>query len=72
MRDWTLRVFLQRIWGEQQVEARSWAVADPGLDNMEHELWDHFGVRVVEQAVPEVLNELEAELGRIAGTHVQR
>ena len=30
MRDWTLRVFLQRIWGEQPLEARSWAVAGPG------------------------------------------
>jgi hypothetical protein len=72
MRDWTLRVFLQRIWGEQQVDARSWAVEDPGLDAVEHELWDHFGVRVVEQAAPELLNELEDELGRVAKTHVER
>ena len=48
MRDWTLRVFLQRIWGEQRLEARSWAVADPGLDVVERELWEHFGVNVVE------------------------
>jgi hypothetical protein len=72
MRDWTLRVFLQRIWGEQQVEARSWAVEDPGLDAVEHELWDHFGVRVVEQVAPEFLNELEDELGRLAETRVER
>jgi SIR2-like domain/TIR domain len=72
MRDWTLRVFLQRIWGEQQVDARSWAVEEPGLDAVEHELWDHFGVRVVEQAAAEFLNELENELGRLARTHVER
>ena len=29
MRDWSVRVFLQRIWGEHPLEARSWAV-DPG------------------------------------------
>jgi SIR2-like domain/TIR domain len=72
MRDWTLRVFLQRIWGEQQVDARSWAVEDPGLDAVEHELWDHFGVRVVEQAASELLNELEDELGRLGQMHVER
>ena len=72
MRDWTLRVFLQRIWGEQQLEARSWAVAGPGLDVVERELWEHFGVNVVEEPLAEFLNELERELGHLAGTHVER
>ena len=26
IRDWNLRVFLQRIWGDQQLGAKSWAV----------------------------------------------
>jgi SIR2-like domain/TIR domain len=72
MRDWTLRVLLQRIWGDQQVEARSWAVEDRGLDVVEHELWEHFGVHVIQQPVAEFLNELASELGHIAGTRVQR
>jgi hypothetical protein len=72
MRDWTLRVFVQRIWGEQQLEARSWALEDPGLDAVDRELWDHLGVHVVEQTVAEFLNELERELGRLAGTGVER
>jgi hypothetical protein len=72
MRDWTLRVFLQRIWGEQQIEARSWAVEDPGLDAVDRELWDHFGVHVLEQPVVDFLNELEDELGHLAETHVRR
>jgi hypothetical protein len=72
MRDWTLRVFLQRIWGEQQIEARSWALEDPGLDAVDRELWDHFGVHVLEQPVVDFLNELEDELGRLAETHVGR
>jgi hypothetical protein len=72
MSDWTLRVFLQRIWGEQQVDARSWALEGPGLDDVERELWDHFGVHVIEQDVVDFLNELERELGRLAGTHVER
>ena len=72
MRDWSLRVFLQRIWGEQPLEARSWAVVDPGLDVVERELWDHFGVNVVEEPLAEFLNELESELGRLAAADVER
>ena len=62
LRDWTLRVFLQRVWGEQPLEARSWAV-DPEQEAVERGLWEHFGVSVVEQPVAELLDELERELG---------
>jgi SIR2-like domain/TIR domain len=72
MRDWTLRVFLQRIWREQRVGARSWAVEDPGVDVVDRELWDHFGIHVVEEAVLDFLNDVESELGRLAETHVGR
>lgn len=66
MRDWPLRVFPQRIWGEQHVEARSWAVEEPGLGLVEHELWDHLGVRVVEEPLGEFVNELADELDHLA------
>jgi hypothetical protein len=39
---------------------------------VERELWDHFGVNVVEQPLPEFLNELERELGRLAPAHSER
>jgi SIR2-like domain/TIR domain len=71
MRDWTLRVFLQRIWGEQQLEARSWAV-DPAFDAVERELWDHLGVHAVERPLSDFLDELERELGRLDGSHAER
>ena len=32
MRDWSVRVFLQRVWGDRLEGARSWAV-DPALDS---------------------------------------
>jgi hypothetical protein len=72
MRDWTLRVFLQRIWGEQRVEARSWAVEAPGVDVVDRELWDRLGIHVVEEAVVDFLNEVERELGHLAEAHVGR
>jgi SIR2-like domain len=70
LRDWTLRVFLQRVWGEQKLEARSWAI-DPEHEAVERELWEHLGVNVVEQSMGDFLNELERELGA-AGAHVER
>jgi hypothetical protein len=71
MRDWSVRVFLQRVWGDHPLEARSWAV-DPGPDVLERELWDHFGVRVIEAPMAEFLHELERALGRLAPMDVER
>jgi hypothetical protein len=72
MRDWTLRVFLQRIWGQHRLAARSWAVEDPGVEAVDRQLWDHVGAHVIEQPVVDFLNEIEYELGRLAKTHVGR
>ena len=65
MRDWSVRVFLQRIWGEHPLEARSWVV-DPRLDVVERQLWDHFGVKVIDEPAGEFLSQMERELGRLA------
>jgi hypothetical protein len=71
VRDWSVRVFLQRVWGAHPLEARSWAV-DPGLDAVERELWDHFGVHVVEEPVVTFLDELERSLARLATVDAER
>jgi hypothetical protein len=71
VRDWSLRVFLRRVWGEQPLEARSWAV-DPALDLVERELWDRFGVQVVEEPVAEFLKEVEHALGRLTPINLKR
>lgn len=71
MRDWSVRVFLQRVWGEQQLAARSWAV-DPNLDDVERGLWGQFGVDVVDEPLSDFLNEVEHELGRVARAHLER
>jgi SIR2-like protein len=43
MRDWNLRVILNRIWGEQQLDLKSWAVqrepVDEGAREVEEALW---------------------------------
>jgi hypothetical protein len=71
MRDWTLRVFLQRVWGDRLDGARSLTV-QPSVDALERELWEHFGVHVVEQRLGEFLDELRHELGRLAPAPVER
>jgi hypothetical protein len=43
MRDWNLRVILNRIWGAQQLDLQSWAVQraplNPGAREVEEALW---------------------------------
>jgi SIR2-like domain len=70
VRDWSVRVFLQRVWGAHPLEARSWAV-DPGLDAVERELWDHLGVNVVEEPVATFLGELECNLAHLAAVDAE-
>jgi hypothetical protein len=56
--DWTLRVVLERLWGEDALSYRSWAVhAAP--DPLEREFWRRRDVQVVDMAAPEYIAELE-------------
>jgi hypothetical protein len=71
MGDWTRRVFLQRVWGDRLEGARSMAV-DPGPDPVERELWEDFGVHVVEQRPTEFLDELEDKLALLAVAPAER
>ena len=71
VQDWSDRVFLQRIWGNHPLEARSWAV-DPRLELVERELWDRLGVNVIEEPLADFMNELERELSRLAPADLER
>jgi SIR2-like domain/TIR domain len=71
VQDWSDRVFLQRIWGNHPLEARSWAV-DPRPGGVERELWDRLGVNVIEERLGDFINDLERELGRLAPVDLER
>jgi hypothetical protein len=71
VQDWCDRVFLQRIWGNHPLEARSWAV-DPAPEVVERELWDRLGVNVIEEPLGDFVNDLERELGRLAPADLER
>ena len=70
-REWSWRVFLRRVWGEQKLQARSWAVG-PGLDAVERAAWGEFGVNVAEEPLGQLLNALDSELGHLAEVQVKR
>jgi len=67
MRDWNLRVMLNRIWGEQQLDLKSWAVQpapdDAGAYEIEQTLWRHRGdIDLLYAPLNEYVGRLAAEL----------
>jgi SIR2-like domain len=68
MRDWNLRVILNRIWGAQQLDLKSWSVQlepkDPGTREVEEALWrDRGDVDLVYVPLRDYVEHLEVELG---------
>jgi DNA-binding SARP family transcriptional activator len=59
--DWTLRVVLERLFGEQPLPYRSWSV-HPAPDPVEREFWRRRDVQVIDLAPAAYLAELESVL----------
>ena len=67
MRDWNLRVILSRIWGQQQLDVKSWAVqkahADPKYNEVEQRLWrDRGDIDLLQIELAEYLGRLRTEV----------
>jgi hypothetical protein len=58
MRDWSLRVFLRRIWQGGPLEDRSWAVED-GPDELEKDFWSSLHVELLSGSPDEYARRLE-------------
>jgi serine/threonine protein kinase len=58
MRDWNFRLILNRIWREQKLSYRSWAV-QPAPTPVEREFWRHRDVDVVELSLGDYVTSLE-------------
>jgi hypothetical protein len=58
LRDWNLRVILNRLWGESPTSYRSWAV-QWRPDELDRRAWEIRGVEVVDAEVGEYLLGLE-------------
>jgi DNA-binding SARP family transcriptional activator len=59
--DWSFRVFLQRLWPDEQPAYRSWAV-QPGATALEREFWRRRAVELVDAPLDRELEQLHAVL----------
>jgi DNA-binding SARP family transcriptional activator len=64
MRDWNLRVILHRIWGEQKLKYRSWAV-QLRPSELDREFWEQRGVDVLDVPLDEYVGALDAALDEL-------
>jgi hypothetical protein len=65
LRDWNLRVILRRLWGEQRLSYKSWAVHSVPPDAMERGLWRERGVDVLEVGLDDYLHELRDRMHQV-------
>jgi len=65
LEEWSLRVFLHRVWGRDKVSYRSWAVL-PGAGRVERELWRQRGIDVVDAPLDDYVTAFERRLAEVA------
>jgi hypothetical protein len=63
--DWSLRVFLRRVWGNDRLAYRSWAV-QPLSETVARELWRERGVELYEHDMDAYAEELERRVAELA------
>jgi len=61
MRDWNLRVILHRIWGEQKLKYKSWAI-QLRPSELDREFWELRGVDVLDVPLDDYVGALNAAL----------
>jgi DNA-binding SARP family transcriptional activator len=58
---WSFRVFLHRVWRDERVRYRSWAI-HPAVDSLEREFWRQRGIDVLDVPIDEYLEGLQTRL----------
>ncbi len=64
LRDWNLRVFLHRIWGEQKLTYNSWAI-QRNPDEIEKKFWEKRNVEIYNIDLERYVAELSRRLNRL-------
>jgi DNA-binding SARP family transcriptional activator len=62
--EWSLRVFLHRVFGDEPISYRSWAVL-PGAHPIQHEFWRRRGVDLYDIPLDDFVGGLERRLGEV-------
>jgi hypothetical protein len=65
MADWNLRVVLKRLWGDNPLTWRSWAV-QPSAKVLEREFWRRLDVDVLEAPLDEYIEALDRHVAEAA------
>jgi hypothetical protein len=69
LRDWHVRVFLHRLWRQEKVLYRSWAIA-PEADALERELWRQRGIDAFDVDLEEYVRALNTRLAEVVPQEV--
>ena len=65
LRDWHLRLLLNRLWGDEKIGYRSWSVQGEA-SHLEAEFWRRRDVEVFELGLDEYVELLERRLADLA------
>jgi DNA-binding SARP family transcriptional activator len=65
--EWSLRVFLHRVFGDEPISYRSWAVL-PGAHPIQHEFWRRRGVDLYDVPLEDFVADMERRLAAVAAT----
>jgi DNA-binding SARP family transcriptional activator len=63
--EWSLRVFLHRVFGDEPISYRSWAVL-PGAHPIQHEFWRQRGVDLYDVPLEDFVADIERRLAEVA------
>jgi DNA-binding SARP family transcriptional activator/class 3 adenylate cyclase len=63
--EWSLRVFLHRVFGDEPISYRSWAVL-PGAHPVQREFWRQRGVHLYDVALEDFVADMERRLAEVA------
>jgi DNA-binding SARP family transcriptional activator len=63
--EWSLRVFLNRVFGNEPISYRSWAVL-PGAHPIQHDFWRQRGVDLYDIPLEDFVADLERRLAEVA------
>lgn len=64
IQDWSMRVFLRRVWSEQEEPDRSWAVRTTP-DTIDRNFWARFSADPLDVPLGEYVDELERSLSTV-------
>jgi len=62
LRDWSQRVILRRVWGEQRLTYKSWAIHTSTAEPIERGLWRERGVDVLDVRLADYLVGLDEQI----------